>query len=66
MPKYIRGAISGSIRQGNIAQKKSAVYQSGKKGMMKSSGKGTGLKKDTYRRSMNSAASHTTESERGN
>ena len=65
MPKFIRGAISGSIRKGNIAQKKSAVYQSGKMGMMKSSPK-MPLKKDTYRKSMNSAASHTTESERGN
>ena len=66
MPKYIRGAVSGSIRKGNVAQKKTAVYQSGKMGMMKSSAKGTGLKKDTYRRPMNSAASHTPESERGN
>ncbi len=66
MPKYIRGAVSGSIRKGNIAPKKSGVYKSGSMGMMKSSGKGTGLKKDTYRKPMNSAASHTTESERGN
>jgi len=66
MPKYVRGAVSGSIRKGNIAQKKTAVYQSGTRGMMKSTNKGTGLKKDTYRKSMNSASSHTTESERGN
>lgn len=66
MPNYIRGAVAGSIRKGSIVPKKTRAYKSGSHGAMANSSKGARLNKDSYRKSMNSAGSHTSESERGN
>lgn len=65
MPKYIRGAISGSIRKGNIVAKKSRVYESGSHGKMPKSSKPAPDATDHYRKGLNKAMGNT-EMEMGN